>query len=156
MKGGRLIFYSIVLIQMLTLCYHQITTRFDLFPFNGARHYVVKERRIEALVNGIIMGIAIVLSITQIPLWIGVSGVVWTLIEVGAVLNWWIPYLTGRGVYQMASYETWGQMYDRIFANAMQILPVIRNQARSKLKQVILHVLIISSVISLWVYRFAF
>jgi len=149
-------FYSIVFIQMLTLCYHQITTRFDLFPFNGARHYVVKERRIEALVNGIIMGIAIVLSITQIPLWIGISGVIWTLIMVGAVLNWWIPYLTGREVYQMSSTETWGQMYERIFANTMQILPAIRNYPRPNLEHVILHVLIISSVISLWVYRFAF
>jgi|GEM_PF-1565976 len=153
-EGGRLVFYSILFIQFFTLGYHQITTRIDLFPFNGARHYSVRERRIEAFVNGIIMCIAIVLSITQTPLWIGISGVIWTIIMVGAVLNWWIPYLTGREIYPMSSTETWEQMYERIFANTMQVLPVIRNHPRPNLEHVILHVLISSAAISLWVYLF--
>src|SRR5690625_7971336 len=50
-EGGRLVFYSILFIQFFTLGYHQITTRIDLFPFNGARHYSVRERSEERRVG---------------------------------------------------------------------------------------------------------
>lgn len=149
-------FYSLLFIQIFTLCYHQITTRFDLFPYNGARYYSVRERRIEALVNGIIMSIAFVLSITKMPILIGVSGIIWTLILVGAVLNWWIPYVTGHEIYNMSNNETWVQMYERIFSKTTQILPAIRHNPRPNLEHVILHVLILCTSISLWVYLYNF
>ncbi len=147
-------FYSLLAIQILTLCYHQITTRLDLFPFNGVRHYSVEERRKEALVNGIIMGIALILSCTQIPILIGVGGFVWTLIMVGAILNWWLPYMTGREFYKMSNDETWVQIYERIFSETIHILPHIKNNPRPNLEHIILHLLILGSSILSWVYAF--
>lgn len=147
-------FYSLLVIQILTLCYHQITTRFDFFPFNNVRNYSIKERRKEALVNGIIMAIAIILSFTHTPILIGISGLIWTLVVIGAILSWWLPYFTGREFYKMPNNETWLQVYERIFSKTIHILPHIKNNPRPNLEHMILHVLILGSSIFSWVYAF--
>jgi len=143
-------FYSLLFIQVITLFYHQITTRFDFYPFNGVRHYSVKERRVEALVNGIVMVIAIILSITQIPALIAISGVIWTLIMFGAILNWWLPYFTGREFFRVSKDETWFQIYERIFSKTIHILPRIKNNPRPNLEHVILHLLILCASVLSW------
>ena len=143
-------YYSLLITQFLTLCYHQLMTRFDFFPFNGVRHYSIKERRKEALVNGIIMILAIILSLTQSPILIGVTGFIWTLILIGAILNWWLPYFTGREVYKMHDTDTWVQVYERIFSKTIHILPPIKNNPRPNLEHIILHTLILSSSIFSW------
>lgn len=147
-------FYSLLLLQIAALLYHQITTRFDFFPFNGIRHYSAAERRKEALVNGVMMAIPILLTLTRMPVLIGISGVMWTLILIGAILNWWLPYLTGRTVYNMPNNETWSQVHERIFSKTITILPHIKNNPRPNLEHMILHALILSSAIVAWVYAF--
>src|SRR5690625_4826794 len=147
-------FYSLLSIQILTLSYHQITTIFDFFPFNSVRHYSIKERNKEALVNGIIMIIAIIFSLTNISVLIGIGGVIWSLVLVGAVLNWWLPYTTGRDFFKLPNNETWVQMNERIFANTVQIMPNIKNNPKPNLEHVILHMLILGSSILSWVYFF--
>lgn len=145
-------FYGILAIQVFALFYHQLTTRCDLFPFNGVRYYSVEERRKEALVNGIMMVIPIILSATKIPVLIGVSAVIWSFIGLGAILNWWFPYVTGIAVYKMPNNETWSNVHERIFSKTTHILPYIKNNPRPNLEHVILHVFIVGSAVLLWLY----
>ncbi|WP_442601433.1 hypothetical protein [Paenibacillus sp. KN14-4R] len=140
-------YLSLLLLQIATLVYHQLTTRFDFYPFNGVRHYSIQERRNEALINGIIMVIPIILTLTRIPLLIGIGGLIWTLVVVGAVLSWWLPYLTGIAVYKMPNNETWPQVYERIFSRTIIILPHFKNNPRPNLEHMILHFLILGSAI---------
>jgi len=46
------------LAQLCLLIYHQVTTWFDLWPFNGVRFTKSKERIIEAIVNLLLMCLA--------------------------------------------------------------------------------------------------
>ena len=48
---------TVIAIQLLLLVYHQVTTWFDLYPFNGARNYSPKEKRAEATVNAVLMSL---------------------------------------------------------------------------------------------------
>ena len=43
--------------QLVLLAYHQITTIFDFYPFNGTRHYSRKEKLAEAGVNFVLMAL---------------------------------------------------------------------------------------------------
>lgn len=147
-------FLSLLVLQIVTILYHQATTRFDFYPFNGIRHYSVEERRKEALINGIIMAVPIILTFTGKPILIAVGGAIWTLVIVGAILNWWLPYLTGIAVYKMPNNETWSQVYERIFSKTITILPRIKNNPRPNLEHMILHILILSSAIVSFAYSF--
>ena len=44
--------------QLILLVYHQVTTWFDFFPFNGSRNYTKKEKTAEAISNLVLMGLA--------------------------------------------------------------------------------------------------
>ncbi|ANY69022.1 hypothetical protein BBD42_22950 [Paenibacillus sp. BIHB 4019] len=145
-------FMILLIVQLTTFSYHQLTTRFDFYPFNGIRHYSAKERRNEALINGIVMAVPVMLTFARTPLWIGIGGLIWTLVLVGAILNWWLPYVSGVTVYKMPNNETWQQVYDRIFSKTIILLPSIKNNPRPNLEHIILHVLILSSAITAWMY----
>lgn len=145
---------AVLAIQIVTLLYHQVTTLFDFFPFNGIRYYTVKERRKEALINGITMLIPIFLTLTNKPIFIGIGAVIWMLVVVGAFLNWWLPYTTGISVYKMPNNETWPQVHERIFAETIIILPRIKNNPTPNVEHMILHTFILASTISTWVYAF--
>lgn len=144
----------VLAIQIVTLFYHQVTTLFDLYPFNGIRYYTVKERRKEALINGITMLIPIFLTLTDKPIFIGIGAVIWMLVVLGAFLNWWLPYTTGLSVYKMPNNETWPQVHERIFAKTIIILPRIKNNPTPNVEHMILHTFILASTISTWVYAF--
>jgi hypothetical protein len=49
---------SIVAIQLILLVYHQITTWFDFYPFDGVRNYSRKEKIAEACSNALLMSLA--------------------------------------------------------------------------------------------------
>lgn len=148
-------FKLMLLIQLITMIYHQITTLFDFFPFNGVRHYTINERQKEALINGIIMIIAIIFSALSnlIPLFI--APLIWTIILVGAIFNWWVPYLTGKEIIKFSQNETWFDIYDRNFKDTILIMPKIKNHPRPNLEHVILHTFILISACCTWIYAFS-
>jgi hypothetical protein len=49
-----------VSVVAILLIYHQVTTRFPLFPWNDVARYTKKEMVLEAGFNGILMGTALV------------------------------------------------------------------------------------------------
>jgi hypothetical protein len=144
-----------VVCQLVLLVYHQVTTWFDFFPFNGARHYTRKEKLLECGVNGILMLLP--------PLGFGfhISGLmvfgvgyyfVLFLIE---LLLWWAPYLwmtTGRWrkLYQyLLLFATldlepgdraarWQNTYERLHRGTLTPLPARGDRPVPNLEHMIL------------------
>jgi hypothetical protein len=95
--------------QLALLGYHQVTTLFDFYPFNGARHLERKERLAECGVNGLLMILP--------PLGFGfhiralmIFGLVYYFVLFAIeLIIWWIPCLTtpsGR----------WRPIYNRLLS----------------------------------------
>src|ERR1700722_13860574 len=98
--------------QIGLLLYHQITTLFDLYPFNAVRHYTWKMRLGEAGFNGVLMSLP--------PIGFGfhihglmIFGVVYySILFIIELIIWWVLYLvvpTGR----------WRATYNRVLGAVM-------------------------------------
>jgi hypothetical protein len=97
--------------QLALLVYHQVTTLFDFYPFNGSRNYARHEKLAEAGVNGVLM------SLPPIGFGFHIRGLMtfgvvyyFVLFSVELII-WWVPYLTepaGR----------WRVIYNRLLACA--------------------------------------
>jgi hypothetical protein len=142
--------------QLVLLAYHQVTTLFNLYPFNGARGLMSKEKLTECGVNGILM---------LLPP-IGFAFRIWPLIEFGVfyyfvlfgieLIIWWIPYLTTpsgrwRAIYnRLLSLATsnfekgdtltqWENIHDRLYRGTITILPARGRRIVPNLEHTILH-----------------
>src|SRR5882762_1821967 len=83
-----------LLIQIVLLIYHQLTTWLDLHPFNGARHYSRKEQFAEAGVNAFLMSLAPIGFAFQVRGLMTFGVVYYFVLFAIELLIWWIPYLT--------------------------------------------------------------
>jgi hypothetical protein len=100
-----------IICQVVLLVYHQLTTLFDFFPFNGARNYSPKEKLAEAGSNFILMILA--------PVGFGfhlhglmIYGVVYYFFLFAAeLIIWWIPYF-------MVPSGRWRWIYNRLLSCA--------------------------------------
>src|ERR1700690_303321 len=90
--------------QLRLLAYHQVTTLFDIYPFNGARHLSRPEKLRGAGVNGVLLSLPPIgfgFHIRGLMTFGVVYSFVLFLIE---LIIWWVPYLTvpsgrWRGIY---------------------------------------------------------
>lgn len=142
--------------QIGLLLYHQITTLFDFYPFNGARHYARKEKLAEAGSNFILMSLA--------PIGFGfhirglmIFGVVYYFFLFAVeIIIWWIPYLTvpsgrWRRIYNCllavstSSFKKgdvldhWCEIHNRLHRGTITILPARGNRPVPNLEHMILH-----------------
>ena len=62
-----------LIVNVLHLSYHQITTNFDFYPFNNIRTYTTKLRVPEASVNFVTMGFSLVAMILNTHKLIGIA-----------------------------------------------------------------------------------
>lgn len=141
-----------------TITYFEITTIIDLHPFNGVRHYTKKERYSEALRNGIVFLIPIILIFVANRWTLTVASFIMFGIVVGMLLTWVFPYLTGKEAIKLPDNQTWPEVYRRIFADTITILPRRKNpnMPTPNLEHTILFILVISSAITLALYSFHF
>jgi hypothetical protein len=145
-----------IVCQLVLLAYHQVTTLFNFFPFNGARNYTGKQKLAEAGSNGILMSLA--------PIGFGfhirglmIFGVIYyfVLFAVELVI-WWIPYLTVPGgrwrqiynrllAYATSNFEkgdtldNWIAIYNRLHRGTITILPIRANRPVPNLEHTLLH-----------------
>jgi hypothetical protein len=142
--------------QLVLLGYHQITTLFDFYPFNGARHLERKERLAECGGNGLLMILP--------PLGFGfhvralmIFGLVYYFVLfIIELIIWWIPYLTTpsgrwRPIYnRLLSWATsnfekgdtlarWQNIHDRLYRGTITILPDRGGRIVPNLEHIILH-----------------
>src|SRR5436190_10029677 len=78
--------------QLLLLGYHQVTSWFDFYPFNGVRNYSCREKFAEVTVNAGLMSLAPIgfgFHITGLMIF----GVIYYFVLLAAeLIIWWIPY----------------------------------------------------------------
>ena len=156
--------------QLALLGYHQVTTLFDFYPFNGARHLERKERLAECTVNGLLMILP--------PLGFGfhiralmIFGLVYYFVLFAIeLIIWWIPYLTTpagrwRAIYnRLLSWATsnfekgdtlarWQNIHARLYRGTITVLPDRGRGIVPNLEHVILHAwTVITAVVTVAAY----
>jgi hypothetical protein len=144
-----------VAFQLALLLYHQITTWFDFFPFNGSRHYGRNEKLLECGVNGVLMLLPPLGFGFQIS-WLMHFGVVYYFVLFSIeLLLWWVPYLmalTGswRTIYNSLlllatldfgpgdRVDRWHRTYHRLHRGTITLLPTRGNRPVPNLEHMIL------------------
>ena len=145
-----------IICQIVLLVYHQLTTHFDFFPFNGARQYSAKEKLAEGGSNLILMILA--------PIGFGfhirglmIYGVIYYFFLLAAeLIIWWIPYFTipsgsWRGIYNFllscvtSNFERgdtlthWCGIHKRLHSGTITFLPLRDGRPVPNLEHTILH-----------------
>src|SRR5699024_8106052 len=108
--------------QIVLFLYFEVTTLINLFPWNDVTKYSYRERLLEAIVNGIIIIIGMVLFVTKIKWLMIISVAFWFVFLFMQVLTWWMPYLTGKHLKQFPK-----ELYNTHFRGTLKILPPIKN-----------------------------
>jgi hypothetical protein len=142
--------------QVLLLTYHQVTTYFDLYPFNGARNYTVAERRAEMMSNAVLMGLApIGFAFRFHPLMIYGAFYYFALFAIEVVI-WWVPYLcVPRGPLRRAynlvlalgtsnfqrgdTLDHWLSIHGRVHTGTLTVLPRKEGRVVPNLEHTLLH-----------------
>jgi hypothetical protein len=142
--------------QVVLLVYHQATTLIDLSPFNGARHYTLKERCAEAGANCILMGLAPIGYAFQIRS-LMIFGVVYYFVLFAIeIIIWWIPYFSvpsgrWRRIYNRLlalgtsnfspgdTLDHWLAIHHRLHTDTITVLPKIPQRVVPNLEHMILH-----------------
>lgn len=165
---------SIALIcQILLLAYHQVTTLFDFYPFNGARHLRPRERWAEGSVNGLLMSLPPVGFAFHIRGLMTFGLIYYFVLFAVELIIWWIPYLTmpsgrWRAVYnRLLSWATsnfeqgdtlssWEQIHDRLYRGTISILPERRSRIVPNLEHIVLHVwTIVTAIVTAAAWHFS-
>jgi hypothetical protein len=123
-----------ITLQAVLLVYHQATTLFDFFPFNGVRANTPRERRIEAAVNFVFMAFPLFAFVLRKPSLME-AGVICNFIVLGAEFaTWWIPYFFGPS-------PKWLEIYSRVQGPTITVLPRRGTSPVPNLEHLILMVL---------------
>jgi hypothetical protein len=140
---------------LVLLAYHQITTIFDFYLFNGARHHTRKEKLAEAGVNFVLMALPPIGFSFRIKALMGFGLVYYFVLFAIELIIWWVPCLrvpagrwriiynrvlgaltfTDPGVDASAQ---WLEVYNRLHRETITILPDRGNRPAPNLEHVIL------------------
>ncbi len=153
--------------QLSLLAYHQATTWFDLFPFNGARFYDRRERTIEMGVNLVLMGLAIAGTAFRIPGLQAYAVVYYFVLFAIELVIWWVPWvvepqgaarkaynaLLAVGTSDFAPGDTldrWKAIHQRIHAKTLTVLPRREGGITPNLEHTILHAATLATAWATW------
>ena len=128
-------------LQILLLVYHQVTTLFDFYPFNGVRFYTAKEQWQECAVNGILMVLPIIGFGSRITHLMRFGAVYYFVLLAVELKIWWVPYLFGAS-------EKWRRDHGRIHAGTVTVLPPIKSHPIPNLEHLILQALTVLTAIA--------
>jgi hypothetical protein len=148
------VFIASIALVATTIVYHQVMTLVDLFPFNNIRGASRRERMTEALVNGPVMSIPLallVLSGALLAPWLAlIAGAVETVILLGGLALWWLPYLAGRTVpwATAGTGATWQELHRRTYGLTVIVLPDRHGRPRPNLEHMILHSVMLAATIA--------
>jgi hypothetical protein len=126
-----------LVLNVIHLAYHQVTTHVDFFPFNNVRHYKRSERIAEVAVNGLTMGFPVVALLSRDHKLIACSCVVLGFLLVGEFLTWWPAYFLGTPGWM----KKWKEVYDRTHKHTIQCLPPIKDHPAPNLEHCVLFAL---------------
>lgn len=134
-------------LQLILLVYHQVTTRFDFYPFNGARFAKPRERQIEAGINFAFM------AWPPAGFAFGSRGIMesatyfFFILLACIIATWFIPYFFGAS-------DKWQEIFSRVQGRTLMVLPKRGDNPNPNLEHLILMALtIVTAVVTLAAYR---
>ncbi len=127
-----------IVLQVVVLVYHQVTTLFDLYPFNGIRGSSPRERLTEAGVNFAFMAFPLVAFILRWPGMMQGGLYTYFFVALGWCATWPIPYFFGPS-------PKWLEIYSRIQAKTIMVLPRRGTNPTPNLEHLILIVLLLAA-----------
>jgi hypothetical protein len=133
-----------LILNVVHLAYHQVTTNFDFFPFNNVRNYKTSERIFEAGMNGLIMAFPIVALSLHNQKMIAASCWVLGFLLLGEFLSWWPHYFLGTPGWM----HKWQAAYDRTHKHTIRILPPIKDHPVPNLEHCILHLITLAAFVA--------
>jgi hypothetical protein len=160
-----------VAIQITLLAYHQVTTWFDFYPFNGVRNYSGKEKIAEACSNAVLMSLAPIGFGLRIRPLMGVGVVYYFVLFAAELIVWWIPYFTvpsgrWRPVYNRllsvatSNFEkgdtltSWTGIYQRLHRGTITLLPERGDRPVPNLEHTILHAwTLVTAIVTVVAFR---
>jgi hypothetical protein len=157
--------------QLVLLAYHQITTLFDFFPFNGSRHYSTTEKLIEAGSNAVLMSLGPIGFIFRVRGLMTYAVIYYFVLFAVELITWWIPYFTDpqgrwRRVFNLLlacatsnfergdTLDRWRDVHDRLHARTITLLPTRPGRIVPNLEHTILHAwTLVTAIVTLVAYR---
>jgi hypothetical protein len=130
-----------VISQIALLLYHQVTTLFDLFPFNGIRFYSRRERFIEAAANFVPMALAATGFIWHLSGLMKFGVIYYFILFAVECATWWAPYFLGPS-------QKWQEAYNRIHRQTITVIPRRGDNPAPNLEHMILMALTLLTAIA--------
>ena len=136
-----------IALQLIHLLYHQVTTLFDFFPFNGVRSSSWHLRLMDAGTAFIPMAIPPIGFILRNPTLMEIGIVCNFIILGGEIATWWIPYFFGAS-------PQWLEIYNKIHRQTITVIPRRGKNPVVNLEHLILMVLtLLTTVVTLIAFR---
>ncbi|MGP8033187.1 MAG: hypothetical protein ACLPQ6_03495 [Steroidobacteraceae bacterium] len=136
-----------VAFQIALVLYHQGTTSFDFFPFNGARFYSGRERLLEAGINLLLMSLPLLGFLQRVPLLMKFGVIYYFILFAVECATWWAPYFFGPSAKAL-------EAYNRIHRQTITLLPRRGSNPTPNLEHLILMALtLITALFTLMAFR---
>jgi len=153
-----------LIFQLTLLAYHQITTLFNFWPFNGVRNYTWQQKLAEAGLNGILMSLPPIGLIFHIRALMIFGVIYYPLLFCIEVTIWWVLYLTNpigrwRTIFnrilgalmfnnpKVDASARWIEIYNQLQRGTITILPPRSNRPVPNLEHMILQALTLLTAI---------
>ncbi|WP_412541024.1 hypothetical protein R8Z50_35535 [Longispora sp. K20-0274] len=144
---------SALVLILAAVAYFLVTTLVDLYPLNNVRGARRSERLAEVKINAPVMALPALLlagaAAFRLPFLGYAAGALESLVVLGGLLLWWLPYLAGVTVpWATTSAEvSWADLHGRTYARTLIVLPRIGDRPRPNVEHMILHALILAAAI---------
>jgi hypothetical protein len=137
--------------SLLLLIYHQVTTWFPMFPWNDIDSFSRKDIVVEALFNGLVMGLG-VLSLVK-----GDTGfykyyplAYYPFLLTGEFFQWWLPYFSTSFAKSKYNFD-----YEPRYSRTFKFLPHQSGKRTPDANHMILHFLTLVTVILVYLNFFS-
>ena len=130
-----------ITLQIILVLYHQVTTLFDFFPFNGVRFYSRRETLIEAGINLVLMSLPLVGFFWHVSALLKFGIVYYFILFAVECATWWWPYFLGPSPKGLEN-------YNRIHRRTITVIPRRGNNPVPNLEHLILMILTLVTAIA--------
>jgi len=138
-----------IVIALLLLIYHQLTTWLPLFPWNDVEKYSRKELMLEAGTNGLLMGLGVFCIIHSdtgffhyYPL------IYYPFLLSGEFFQWWLPYFSEKFSKSKINFD-----YERLFSRTTKLIPHKTGKKTPDANHIVLHLITSVAVILVYLER---
>jgi hypothetical protein len=140
--------YITIGMAFLLLVYHQVTTWFNLYPWNETSKYPTKEVMLEGISNGLLMGTGLAcLIIGNFSFYHYYPLFYYPFLLIGEIFQWWMPYWSDRFAKSQINFE-----YDVRFSNTTKLIAHRKGKRTPDANHIILHLITVSTVILVYIY----